>query len=173
MTDLSQRPPLLPPTMPIHYPDASKLAEGVRGRLNDLQSRWGLFLGIGNGAALVALGSKVLDLRAAPATAQAVAAVGFVYPSMILFAFGLMASGWVPLSELRATHGLLREQRGFLQRLGSGEEIEVNAFPHADGHWDAPRNWWPEILAAGCFVAGLGWPLISMVTAWQVYLPRW
>jgi hypothetical protein len=128
----------------------STAVEITRTRLDKLQSRWSLFLAIGNGAALAALGTKVLDVLAKPGEGtEHMVALAF-FP-MLSFAVGLIWAASIPLMELRGAQKRLREYRqGQPKKTAVNEDLITG-----DDHWDQFRNWIPEIGAAAFFCMGM------------------
>ena len=132
----------------------------ARAALDKLQARWSLFLAVGNGAALTALGSKVIDVLAGEPTQPGKTLLALAFPSIWLFALGLVAAGVIPFFELLHVAEKIRSQRQSLRHVESGgDSLEPDVT-----QWDNIWAWTPEILAALLFTAGLLWPLVRLTS---------
>lgn len=132
-----------------------------RSALDKLQARWSLFLAVGNGAALTALGSKIIDVLAGEPTRTAKTLLALAFPSIWLFALGLVAAGVIPFFELLGMAEKVRLQRQSLRHVesGLGDSYEPDV-----SQWDSLWAWTPEILATLLFMAGLLWPLVRLTS---------
>jgi len=122
------------------------MAHDIKAQLRDkqdrLQSRWSLFLAVGNGGFLTAIGSKVLDALYGKEHLHDIHdMLKLCLPMMILFTFGLIFSATIPVVELIRTRRILRLTSGMAEA--------------ADKYWDNIWNWAPEILAGVFFLAGV------------------
>ena len=137
----------------------------LREKLDKLQARWSLFLAVGNGAAMTALGSKLLEslFGVNPDTDKVdhSALLAFCFPPLFFFSLGLLAAASIPLFELIATNNRLRSLGGTGEKAASGD----------DAYWDKLTNWLPEIAAAVCFMAGLGFGVVPLAILY-LHLPH-
>jgi hypothetical protein len=115
----------------------------LREKRDKLQAQWSLFLAVGNGGFLTAIGSKVLDALADQKAPDGSALVELCVPLIFIFSAGLICAALIPLFELVATNRLLTQTT----------DVEEAA----DKHWGKLWNWTPEILAASFFVGGVAY----------------
>lgn len=115
-------------------------------------TRWSVSLGVGNGAGLIALGSKLLDGKVDPWTY-------LFLPSAILFGLGVCAVG--------ASHGVALWRSEHKVRVVEAQNGAIDA---ADlERWKEEkrgltRGLWrvetaAEMIAAGCFAIGVLYPM--------------
>lgn len=132
-------------------------AEFVSAREYDqrLQGRWLIGLAVANGGALTALSAKLLDVLGQPDTMEARAAVALALPSLWLFIVGFVAVGLAALAELLRNQQAVREAHRSLRIRAHYPESVTH-----DGLGDNPiLSWAVELTSAGCFVAGLIYPV--------------
>lgn len=115
----------------------------LREKQDKLQSQWNIFLAVGNGGFLTAIGSKVLDsLYGKDCLRDPHRMLEFCLPLISIFSLGVVAAAMVPVTELVWASILLA-------RNGEGIEEKV------DRHWAKWYYWVPEVISAMCFVLGV------------------
>lgn len=123
-----------------------------------LQARWILGLTISNGAALTALGARVIDLLSQPSTEQAKDALAIAIPSLWMFLGGILLAGTAALMELVSNQKIMwRLHQSIRFRLTHPEAITKNELSPIS--W---RAWMVEILSGLSFAGGLAYPLLVL-----------
>jgi hypothetical protein len=124
-------------------------------RAHAVSQRWVLWLAIGNGAALAAIGAKLVETRS-----EALAAL--LMPSCWLFLVGLVAAGSVAPITLKRHQLSVQKWREWTVAFRKGQPLQSPAATIKADERLRGREVCLEWIAAASFVGGVAYPLIVM-----------